>query len=119
MAREKTKKEKVGKVIVYYPELRKVISTLGFDNSTQVFSFLRKCNVDFVYERIYTKEHLIDATIKDLRRLTTEIEIFDKGFIFVMDVPNTDAVEVVHCLFFNFPTTKEILIKFLQLKVFA
>lgn len=110
MARQKTKKEKAVKAIPYYPELRELIPSWGFKNSTSVISYLlRQCNVSIMYDRIYTREE----------RIETNVEYFkgesDEGFIFVMDVPDTPAIEVIHL----YAITKDDMVKYLKLKVFS
>jgi hypothetical protein len=108
------KKQKNKELIPYYPELRSLIPTLGFNSSTKVFSYLKACNAFYIYDRIYCSEDKISKSIGDFHNSLTTNHI-DKGFIFVMDVPNTDAVEVVHCL----RLSKDNMIKYLKLKCYS
>lgn len=111
-------------MIPYYPELRQLIPSLGFENSTKVFSYLRKCKINFMYDRIAcATEDQIEKNIKVFNNVDNleELTDLDMGFIFVMDIPNrADCVEVInidviHCSMI----TKEDLIKYLKLKAFS
>ena len=62
-----------------------------------------------MYDRIYTKEENIETNIEYFKGLCSE------GFIFVMDVPFTGAIEVIHL----YRITKDDLVKYLKLKVFS
>jgi hypothetical protein len=114
--RKPRKRQKSKNLIPYYPELRKLIPSLGFKSSTKVFSYLKQCNTDFVYDRIYTIEKDIEVNIKSLNMRTSHVsDKIYRGFIFVMDVPDTNAVEIVHCALL----TKNTLIRMLKLKAFS
>lgn len=127
MAKQEAEKEETRKIIPYYPELRELIPSLGFKSSTEVFSYLRKCKVNFGYDRIAcSTEDEIKKNIEVFNlvedELKLELEELDRGFIFVMDIPDTIDVrqmpiniDVIHC----FMITKDDLIKYLKLKVFS
>lgn len=104
------------KEIPYHPELRELIPSLGFDSSTKVLSFLRQIGANFWYDRIHTKEDRIEINVDTLNELTDSVsKDFGAGFIFVMDVPGSDAIEVIHLAIIS----KDDLIKYLKLKVFS
>jgi len=113
--RKPRKRQKSKTTIPYYPELRSLIPSLGFSSSTKVFSYLKQCKTDYAYDRIYTIEKDIEVNIKSLNMRTSHIDDDRKGFIFVMDVPDVSAVEVIHCALL----TKNTLIRMLKLKAFS
>lgn len=101
-------------LIPYHPELRQLIPNLGFNSSTQVFTYLHQCGVHYVYIRTLTIEDKITETIKDLMKDQ------EYGFIFTMDVDilnpeGKKSVDVIHF----YGLSKNELIKRLKLKAFS
>lgn len=39
-------------MIPFFSEIENIIKNIGFKNSSEIFSFLRKCNCTFYYERV-------------------------------------------------------------------
>lgn len=101
------------KEIPYHPELMELLPSLGFNNSTDLIKYLRTCRAPYsIIDRIYTSEERIKENI-DMMKNSNEVD--ETSFIFVMSVPETDRVDVMHC----FGMSKEELIKYLQLKAFS
>jgi len=106
------------KEIPYYPELRKLVPNLGFDTSTKVISYFRKSNFVHLIDRTFTSdssEARIIEFIKEQEEICKKYDQDDKGFIFIMDVPNSDNIELLHIHFLS----KDQFIKYLQLKAFS
>ena len=104
------------KKIPYYPKLRTLIPSLGFNSSTDIFIYLRQCNVNFMYDRINTTENRIPENIEEFNRCAKEsYKIFGKGFIFILDDLDTDRIDMVHLQ----SISKNKLIKYLRLKAFS
>jgi hypothetical protein len=83
------------KEIPYHPELRQLIPSLGIDNSTDLIRYLRTSHAPYIIiDRVYTSEQRIEENI-DMMKNSNEVD--EKSFIFVMSVPETDRVEVMHC----------------------
>ena len=101
------------KVIPYHPELRELLPSLGFADSTSLFIYLRNSSINFEYDRICTSEDRIDKNIKELNGLYEDLE--GKSFIFIMDTVNIGSIDVI-CLC---GISKEEMIRYLQLKVFS
>lgn len=104
------------KKVPYYTELRTLIPSYGFKTSTQVFIYLRQCNIFFMYDRINTTEDRILENIGELTLLAREsYKAIGWGFIFVMDEPDTNRIDIVHL----YGVSKNKLIKYLRLKAFS
>lgn len=105
------------KKIPYYPKLRTLIPSLGFNSSTDIFIYLRQCNVNFMYDRVYTTEERIIDNIKEFNLCAKEsYKKLGWGFIFVIDdLDRKGSVDIVHL----YGITKNKLIKYLRLKAFS
>jgi hypothetical protein len=103
-------------MIVYYPELKELISNLGFADSTSLIRYLRDSGAPYTYMgRTYTSEDRIPVIIKELNVLMKGNCQDDKCFIFVMSVPNSTNIDVLDC----YGLSKDEFIKYLTLKVFS
>ena len=99
----------------YYTKLRTLLPSLGFTSSTQIFMYLRQCNIHYGYDRINTTEDRILENIEEFNRCAKEShKITGWGFIFVMDDPDTNRIDMVHL----YGISKNKLIKYLRLKAF-
>jgi hypothetical protein len=104
------------KKVPYYIKLRKIIPSLGFNSSTEIFRYLRQCNINFMYDRINTTEDRIPENIEEFSLIAKgSFKVFGRGFIFVMDDPNTNRIDMVHLQ----GISKIKLIKYLRLKAFS
>lgn len=88
--------------------------SLGFNDSTSLFMYLRQCQAKFGYDRICGSEENINENIKDLRKfLKSDKE--KRGFIFVMNVPNSTAIDTIAIN----GMSKDTFIKYLKLRAFS
>lgn len=104
--------------IPYYPELGKLVTNLGFETSSQVISYFRKSNVVHLIDRTFTSDSSEDRIMEFIReqeKLVKDYNQNDEGFIFVMGVPNSDNIELLHIHFMS----KDQFIKYLKLKIFS
>lgn len=104
------------KKVPYYTNLRTLLPSLGFTSSTEIFIYLRQCNIHYMYDRINTTEDRIPESIEEFNLTAKEsYKQFGWGFIFVLDDPDTNRIDIVHlqCV------AKNKLIKYLRLKAFS
>jgi hypothetical protein len=100
-------------MIKFYPEIEKIISEAGFNNSSELFVYLKKSHFTFTYERmaIYIKSNL-DSMIENF-------QILNDGFLFTCNSYYKGFSEPQFELIYFALITKEDLLKAIKLKAFS
>jgi hypothetical protein len=99
-------------MIEFYPDLKNILITNGFKNSSELFTYLRKLGAEFAYDRSTISSNVDMHTVIDAYKCYEP-----DGFLFDCESIYDDSVQL-EVIFLSF-IDKQTLLKLIKLRAFS